>query len=288
MEPEERFTSRSFRARVRISILFAPLLVLGPALAEKVEAKTDWTFFIQKGRAFEPLRADPRAAHFQIGLLYGNKGLFEDFLAGGDLAFLAVRFSDGRRLTITGRGVFASRFNVFSESFDLMNVDFIGGLATGFHWEPMSTELFVYHQSSHLGDEILDRGDRQRIDFGYEAIRFLVAGRWRFLKLYAGWKATLHAYPASLTGRVILQSGLEARFAPGRVPLFAALDSQVRVDRPRLRSLVVKAGVGLGRATGKHRLQYFFIEYFEGRSPMGQFYAERERYGMVGVSYLLQ
>ncbi len=269
-------------------LLIAVVMVAVPGVPRGAEAKTRWSFFLQHGRAFKPLQADPRVARFQLGFLYGNKGMYQDIIAGGDLAFVSARFSKRKRLTITARGVFTSRFNVFSKSFDLMNTDFIGGLATGLQWGTISTELLIYHQSSHLGDEILDRGDRKRIDFGYEAVRLLVDWYWKFLRLYGGLKVTMHAYPASLTGRVIVQAGVETRFSPHDVPLFAAVDTQVRVDRPRLRDVVVKAGVGLGHVNPKHRLQYVFMEFFDGLSPMGQFYDEAEIYGMVGVSYLLQ
>jgi len=254
----------------------------------KSMADTKWDLFIQHGRAFEPLRADPREGHFQLGILYGNKGLFEDIIAGGDLAMANVDFSKTRRLTISGRGIFTSRFNIFSKSFDLMNTDFIGGLATGLRWDDFSMEVFVFHQSSHLGDEILDRKDRKRIDFGYEAVRVLADWHWRFLRLYGGIKVTMHAYPALLIGCTILQAGFETRFTPGNVALFTSVDVQGRVDTPILQSLVVKFGVGLGHADSKRRLQYLFLQFFDGRSSMGQFYKDTEIFGMIGISYLLQ
>jgi len=265
-------------------LLLVGLACAGPAQGDDA----NWDFFAQEGRAFAPLRADPREARFRFGILYSDDGFFEDVAFGGDLAFLSVRFPSEGLLTITGRGLITGRFDVTSRSFDLANTDFIGGVATGLRWGMFSCELLFFHQSSHLGDEILERGERARIDLGYEALRLLADWRWRFLRLIGGVEVAVHAYPGELIGRTLLEAGVETTLSPGNVPLFVALDIQGRVDRPLLQGACVQAGIGLGPADAERRLQYVFIELFAGRSAMGQFYADRERYILLGLSYLFQ
>jgi hypothetical protein len=269
---------------VMFFIAHGVLLPATKALAEPA----DWGFFVQRGRAFEPLRADPREGRFRFGVLYGNDGFFEDLAWGGDLGLLEINFPGRGRLTIGGRGVVTGRFDITSESFDLMNTDFIGGLAAGLTMGAFSAELFFYHQSSHLGDELLERGDRDRIDLGFEEIRLLAGWNWRFLRLYGGAKVTAHGYPAELTGRTVIQAGAEVTFAPGNVPLYTALDVQGRIDDPLLRSACLQAGIGLGPADSERQLQYVFLELFTGRSAMGQFYADPEQHVLLGISYLFQ
>lgn len=267
-----------------------PLLLL-VGLVSATSARGDdatWEFFSQEGRAFEALRADPREARFRFGVLYGDDGFFEDIAIGGDLAFFSVRFPFEGLLTVTGRGLITGRFDVTSRSFDLMNTDFVGGVATGLRWDAFSWELLFFHQSSHLGDELLERGEYSRIDLGYEALRLLADWRWRFLRLIGGVEVTVHAYPGELLGRTLLEAGVETTFSPGNVSIYVALNVQGRVDRPLLQGACLQTGIGLGPGDAERRLQYVFVELFEGRSAMGQFYADRERYILLGLSYLFQ
>lgn len=249
--------------------------------------ESEWSFFRQGGRAFAPLEADPREARFRFGFMYNDDGFFEDLAWGGDLAMVEGRFADST-LTITTRGVLTGRFDISSDSFDLLNVDFIGGLAMGYRSLPFAVELFVYHQSSHLGDEVTERGDRTRIDFGVEELRLLADWRWSIIRLYAGGKVTLHAFPPTLSGRTVLETGIEVSGSAGKVPLYAAFDIQGRVDQPDLHASCLQGGVGLGSAEVNRRVLYVFMEFFAGRSNMGQYHAERERHVLLGISYLFQ
>jgi hypothetical protein len=273
----------------RVAVFVFATVLAFVMLPSRVATANDsqWSFFRQEGRAFAPLEADPREARFRFGVMYSDDGFFEDLAWGGDLAMIEGRFADSR-LTVATRGLMTGRFDISSDSFDLINVDFIGGLAMGYRNLPFAVELFIYHQSSHLGDEITERGERTRIDFGVEELRLLADWRWSILRLYAGGKVTLHAFPEALGGRTILEAGAEVSGSTGNVPLYAAFDIQGRVDIPDLSAACLQGGVGLASAAVSRRVLYLFMELFAGRSSMGQYHAEREHHVLLGISYLFQ
>ena len=66
-----------------------------------------------------------------------------------------------------------------SESFDLWGSDFCGGAAYGVRGTRGAFDLFVYHESSHLGDEVLDRGEVKRRDVSVNGVRLLGYRSWR-------------------------------------------------------------------------------------------------------------
>lgn len=280
----------TFRATVEVGLTALGFVVVlsssSPQLA--IAREPSWSLFSHEERAFAPLKAAPQEARFHIGLLLNDDGLFEDLAWGGDLAMLEGRFGKGSILTVSGRGLMTGRFDVSSESFDLLNVDFVGGIAVGYSTLPFGAELLLYHQSSHLGDELLEGKKRDRIDYGVEELRLLADWRWPALRMYAGGKVTLHAYPASLSGRTVLQAGVELSGKIAVLPAFVAADFQTRLDEPGLHSATMRAGLGLHGAKPPAHVQQLFLEFYSGRSVMGQFFMEQERHVLLGISYLFQ
>jgi len=269
--------------------LFVVLLVLGPAslLAEEPEPGISW-FAWESGRAVAPLAADAREARFRFGLLVNGSGdFFEDLAWGGDLPFLDAGLADGSRLSVSGRGVMAARFDMVSDSFDLQNVDFIGGLSLGYRRTAWGAELLAVHQSSHLGDELMENGERERVDFGQERVRLLAD--WRPVdgfRLYGGGTVVVHAWPESFTGRTTLRAGAEwTHRIFWSFPWFAAFDATAVASEPGFGSVTLQTGVGLGDRDRELNRQRVFLEFYHGRSAMGQFYRDVETYGLIGVAY---
>jgi hypothetical protein len=245
-----------------------------------------WRWFSDEGRVFKALRADPREAAFHLGFIQDDNGeTFEDVAVGGDLGILHLSVSDGAEMSLTMRGLITARFDVFSNSFDLLNADFLGGPALGYKKGPWSWEAFAYHQSSHLGDEVLEDGGRRRIDYGREVVRFLGAYSWESLRLYAGPSYVLHSLPKSSQGCWTMQAGLEYGFSIWDQPCFAGTDIQSRQENDWNLNLTARVGVDLGNPHLTQDRQYLFLELFQGYSNMGQYYDVWERYAMIGIGY---
>lgn len=245
-----------------------------------------WRWFSDEGRMFAPLKADPREAAFHLGFMQDDNGeTFEDVAVGGDLGILHVSLSDGAETSLTMRGLLTARFDMFSKSFDLLNTDFLGGPALGYKKGPWSWEAFAYHQSSHLGDEVLEDGTRRRIDYSREVVRFLGARSWDGFRLYAGPSYILHSLPKSSQGDLTMQAGLEYGFSLWDQPCFAATDIQSRQENDWNLNLTARVGVDLGNPWTTRNRQFIFLELFQGYSNMGQYYDVWERYAMIGIGY---
>lgn len=240
--------------------------------------------FDDRRRAFRPLRADPREAALRLGILYDNHSdTMFDFGIGGDLGLYRRDVYDGN-LTLSGRGQIVSRFQFNSESFDLLNTDFIGGAALGWARGEHEMELYFYHVSSHLGDEKLDFGERDRVNYARESLRFLYSrqlGPWR---LYGGPTVTLSGDDVATENRVTLQLGTEVDFMLWEVPMYAGLDLQGRQTNDFRPNVTTVLGLKLGNPAERDPVR-LYLEFFDGYSNMGQYFDERERYIMGGLGY---
>ena len=87
---------------------------------------------------------------------------------------------DGWQLNFFG-GVF-SLFNMDSSSGDLINTDYLIGFPLTYRHGSYSARFRLYHQSSHLGDELLP-GDQapERVNLSVEVADALLSYEWRNL-----------------------------------------------------------------------------------------------------------
>jgi len=272
----------------------------GPSLRElpgaaAPAAVTPWEFFNTR-RVFEPLLADPREASPRLALIYNAQDpqwLF-DFAIGGDLVFFRRNWAADHALSLGFRGLITGRLDTCEESFPLQNVDFIPGLALGYRRGRHSVELFVFHESSHLGDEILESGRRARVDSDREAVRLL----WSYdlpelpigrVRVYAGPTFNMRAGPAEAEQRFALQAGLEHLFRLWDVPMFAAVDVQSKQENRWSANLTAQAGFFLADPTDPDRRlntpPRLYLEYYAGHSNMGQFWNEYEQYVMLAFAF---
>jgi len=252
---------------------------------------TGWLLFSNRDRAMAPLLADQREAQIRAGWMYGRHGdKFLDLGFGGDLGIVRGDFSPEEAMTLTLRGLITARFQTDAESFPLLNTDYYGGLAFGHRFGKNAWELFVYHQSAHLGDETLDFGRRARIDYGREAVRFL----WSHnlldsLRFYGGPTLNVSGSEDFVRGKVMLQAGGEYRFKPPccDIPMYAAADVQVREQTEWRPSFTGQLGVelGTGEATKPKPKTRVFLELFTGYSNMGQYWSTYETSAMIGLGY---
>ena len=245
-----------------------------------------WKMWPDERRVFAPLLADPREAIFRGGALWNEDGdLFEDLNFGFDLGIYRYAWAPDQAFSLTCRGIFTARFDFGSESFDLLNTDFVGGLAAGYAQDANAFELFIYHQSSHLGDELIDREERQPIDYGREALRLLWSHTWRPVRLYGGLTYNFHGLPEGVDQKFTLQAGAEYRFTIKAQPVFLAGDFQSREENDWYLNSALQVGVDLGNPRLTANRQYIFTEFFNGYSNMGQYWDHRERYFFLGLGY---
>ncbi len=135
--------------------------------------------------AFAPLL---RSAAIEVQYMYETAGMdhYAAFNFGASVPMLAYR-TDSLAFETGGRGGIFSRFEMFSESFNFVTADFMGGGYGSIAAGEIALDASVYHVSSHIGDEYLVYDGAAIANTGYEAARLCAtwaAAKW--LSLSAG------------------------------------------------------------------------------------------------------
>ena len=245
---------------------------------------------------FDPLLADPRWPHFAAS---GQWYLDDDELKrvgvpsfGESFALLGGPAGDEGRWEL---GLHAAVFSIFdfdSESFDLVNSDFLVGLTGVYRLAGFSVLARVFHQSSHLGDEFLLRSRIDRINLSYEVVDLLLSIEpHRAVRLYGGGGYMFHREPSDLEP-FSAQGGIEfhspSAFLGGHLRPVAAFDVQAREEAEWRPDYSARAGLQIENTALERtplsglRLQ-ILLEYYDGRSPNGQFFRRDIQYLGVGA-----
>lgn len=248
-----------------------------------------WDVFPSR-ELFDPLLADPRWPHFSASHQWylGDEELERVAAVSFGETFSLVRSPQrdwGEWELAFQAGVF-SVFDLESSSFDLVNSDFFVGLASIHHVGDFTTMLRAYHQSSHLGDEYLLRSRVDRVNLSFEVLDLLVSFEpWRWLRLYGGGGLMVHREPA--LGRGITELGLElwspVALAGGYLRPVAGLDVQHREESDWKTDLSLRTGVQIEHPVLADRRLQILAEYYDGRSPNGQFFERRIRELGIGI-----
>lgn len=288
-------TITAFRGDASLAVEDA-LVPLGLTLGKDVGKKegkekkgfmSDWSFFSNDPRAFAPLLADQREAQVRAG--FSQNRLDGDILAdlafGGDLGLMRRDWANGDAATLSVRALITARLNMNTDSTDVMNNDYFGGLAYGRRSGRDSWEIYAYHESAHLGDETLDFGKRKRIDYGREAVRFLWSRQFGNLRVYGGPTQNLSASASFNRLKTALQAGAEYRFTRWGRPLYVAGDLQTREENKWRPHLTAQIGMELGDLKKVKRRTRLFLEFYTGYSNMGQYWNEYETTVMFGLGF---
>jgi hypothetical protein len=195
---------------------------------------------------------------------------------------------DGHALLVVDGRVF-SRFRVEKESRDDMGQDwFIGGgvEATRARW---SGRALIMHRSSHLGDEFVVETGAQRIEFGSEHIDvFAACDAPGLARIYGGSSLIFRSYlrrdtllrELALSDRAVVQLGADREWRPWRderLAITAGVDLQAAERTEWRRAVSASLGAGFrGRESG--RMMQLVLRFFDGPSPMGEFFLTSERY----------
>lgn len=251
------------------------------------------TGFLPTGHLFQPLLADPRWPHFSAAYRYYLNN--PDLGSVGAVSFgetiplyRGPGFAESQWEVGLQAGVFAL-FDMDTASKDLLNADYFVALYGAWRRGAFSTLGRVFHQSSHLGDELLLRSRIERVNLSYESVDLklsydLPAG----FRVYAGGGYLFDQDPESLKPWSV-QGGAEFRspwkLAAGWIRPVAAVDLQSREENRWNLDVSVRAGVQLENVRVLERNLQLLFEYFYGNSPDGQFYKNRVEYLGLGVHF---
>jgi hypothetical protein len=254
--------------------------------------------FLPDDDLFRPLQADPRQPRFfanYVRVRFRGPGLpierdgrtINVGLVGLGGAFglwglRQPRGCDGLQVSLFG--TIFSQFNLDAPSSDLLNTDFLVGpqltLRRG-HW---SGRLRLYHQSSHLGDELLlNSPGVVRQDLSFEVVDALAAREGRWWRLYGGGGAVVHDSDDPPLDPWSAQWGLELRgpsWRPGAwlkstrlVPVFGA-DFLALQEREWNVTTSLQGGLEWS-APGAARRVRLLLRYVHGANPYGQFFQQK-------------
>jgi len=259
-----------------------------PLPGATVSETTGW---LPRAALFDPLIADPRWPRFSATLQFYQHD--EELGTVGAPNFgAAIPIYGWRGLGIDWQaGLHAGVFSIFdlnADSSDLVNSDFFVGLPISARYGPLSAQVRVFHQSSHLGDEFLLRTRADRINLSYEGADLRLSVKpWDWLRFYAGGGAIFNTEPNLHPWMV--QGGLEIT-SPD--PIYSnllypivALDVQSFEESDWGVNYSARAGVEVRSGWLAARRLQLVMEYFNGRSPNGQFYDRDIEYFGPGLHF---
>jgi hypothetical protein len=249
--------------------------------------------FLPRDLLFKSLLADPRWPHFSASY---QQYMQNDQLDGVGSATFGETFSfyrfAGPWTSQMEVGLQAGVFSIFdmnSDSHDLVNADYFVAVPLSFKKDNFSAMSRIFHQSSHLGDEYLLSGQSgERVNLSYEGLDLLLSYNlpWGF-RLYGGGGYLFHREPSDLEPG-IAQSGLEFRSPEawwgGALRPVAAVDLQYHEENDWDANVSVRAGFQFENPDFVSRKLQILLEYYNGSSPNGQFYA-RDDVEYIGLGF---
>jgi len=239
--------------------------------------------------------ADPRRPQMAAMVLFMQE---TEIPEAGDLRFGIrlggtpglVRFhpenDPSRGLQIDIEGGFYGQFDI-DASLDIIGWDGLYGLYAAYKPRPeLAFRFGARHDSAHVGDEYIEKTDRERIRYTREelivGISWAFARQWR---TYAEWGWAYTLRNAQERGR--LQTGLEfvsrRRFWSDSFSWYGAVDVNFFEERGWNPAVTAQIGL-LIREGGSGNTRYrFAAEFYNGRSLMGEFSFSDETYLSLGL-----
>jgi hypothetical protein len=251
------------------------------------------------GGVFCPLFADPKEvrtfASFLRGKFPEGTGTQNVAAVGVGDGIALVRFNGprpGEGLQLGIEAAVFSQFALDSPSDDILNTDYIASIPITYRIRSFSARARVYHQSSHLGDELLLRPENtiQRENLSFEAVELILSQDLGVLRVYAGGEYLFDRKPSTLE-ELLAHGGAELRLGPRSGARFvAAVDLKATEQQDWDPAVSVRTGLEI--AWWRHpdhppRLGSIVLEYYEGPSPYGQFFLESIEYFGVGFQFQL-
>jgi len=258
----------------------------------EVRAKTEIILLPEPGASlYAPYIADPRRPNFSLQLMTFSASDIPDsgehrygIKMGGLIELVEARSKDGsdRGWQLELEAGFIGQSDR-TQSEDFIGWDGIYGLLAS--WRPsdaLAYRVGLHHVSAHVGDEYAERTGRQRINYTrgelVAGVRASPGGRWHTYA-EAGWAYDLRNEALQRPWRA--QLGLEY-IAPWRASAewYAAADVYASEERDWRIDRTLQVGIALRRGARTWR---FGIEHYRGRSLLGEFFQNDERYTSLAV-----
>ncbi len=254
------------------------------------------------GRLFTPLLADPRwpgfSAEYEHFSPYHPISGLKDVIQvsiGDTVPLDRKNLPDDWQMEYGLQATVFAFFNTDTTHSDLQNADyFVGGYAA-FRHRNLSFIVRYYHQSSHLGDELLVDDPqylqlRQKIS--YEEINAIgsVDFYHRMFRVYAGGGYLLDVAPANL-GHWRVHYGVEfhgpmlMRLGFLRVSPVAGADFKNWDQTNWDTDVSLRAGIQIEKNRLTSPKMQFLLEFYNGHDQNGQFYVNKVQYIGFGVHY---
>lgn len=247
--------------------------------------------FLPVGDLFKPLIADLKQPRFFVSYRryhYSSETVNISSVGVGESfgLYRAVDPVDGSGWQVSLDGGLLAQFNLDSSSKDLLNTDYFVGVPFSYRSGTLSYRAFLYHQSSHLGDEYLLHANPRRVEFSYEALSVTASyepSEWRG---YLGGEVIFRKEPHDLK-TLTAQAGVEYYGSSplwGRGAPVAGLDLKSTEEHHWAVNASFAAGLEFrGDPPGEHRYIRVMLEGYKGFNPHGQFYTEGTRISYYGV-----
>lgn len=239
--------------------------------------------------------ADPRRPGFTIARAYVQDSEIEDagnsrfiLRLGGRYGFIRF-YREGdpdHGFQIDVEGGFLGHFDS-DNSTDNIGWDGLYGIQVA--WSPgnrLAYRFGIFHDSSHVGDEYAERTGRQRINYTRQEYRagvsWTFAPRWRVYGETA-WAGDLRNKELMEPWRV--QYGLEYQSPHGlwggRAGWYAAADVSAFEEDDGNPNLTLQGGL-MYRLNELGRTYRVGLEFYDGRSHIGEFFQDEEQYVAFG------
>jgi hypothetical protein len=255
---------------------------------------------LPRGDVFCPLIADPKGMQSFVSYQRGQKSDLAQDIGAVGIADQFGFFRSGSGSTDNGvqlgvSGAVFAQFDVGSPSYDLLNADYLIALPLTFRTGWLSGRVRVYHQSSHLGDELLLRvNPPKRENLSFESLDGLLSADAGPLRVYGGGESFFGRDSSDLP-TILVHSGAElrpraaARFGSlGLARLVAAVDVKNVKNTAWRTGVSARAGFEISRpreAPVNGRRWGLYAEYYDGPSPYGQFFRSDVQLAGVGVHF---
>jgi hypothetical protein len=184
------------------------------------------------------------------------------------------------------RGYFRSRFITNSKSFDLLNTDYYGGVNTFLTGKTGTWELYLYHLSSHMGDEVLldtatysyarNNYSREVVKLSYYTVLF------NNISMAYSFHYILRKDPV-FDGNKAVQCDIEIPASLWNKNVTFSIDLTANEEHNWNTDICLQMRLNLKHGEKNKYRQQLTIEYYDGYSKMGQLYYMKEKYVSIGV-----